>query len=292
MSLPSIAAFLGLDARLATSFTTGLLAAVNPCGFVLLPTYLLYFLGMENLRPGAERSSVGRAIAVSLAVSAGFMSVFVVIGSLAKWSTDWFVEKAPYVSLVIGVLLIVLGVAMLFGYRLPFTAPKLDVARRDRSVVSMFIFGIGYAVASIGCTIGPFIAVVLGGITADGIGTGIAALALYGLGMALLVTALTVALALANTAVLAALRRTMAWFEYVAGVFVLLTGLYLTWYWYQDIRRVYDDDLVAGAVGWQEALTRWIQDHQSRVVAGAVTLVIGAIGTSIWLRSRQHEAAR
>ena len=49
---------LALDARFATSFTAGLLAAVNPCGFVLLPTYLLYFLGMENLRPGAERTSV------------------------------------------------------------------------------------------------------------------------------------------------------------------------------------------------------------------------------------------
>ena len=54
-----------IDARLATSFTTGLLAAVNPCGFVLLPTYLVYFLGMENLRPGAERTSVRRALAAS-----------------------------------------------------------------------------------------------------------------------------------------------------------------------------------------------------------------------------------
>ena len=70
--MTALLAFLGLDARLATSFTAGLLAAINPCGFVLLPTYLLYFLGMENLRPGAERSSIGRALAVSLSVSAGF----------------------------------------------------------------------------------------------------------------------------------------------------------------------------------------------------------------------------
>lgn len=284
------AVVLGLDARLATSFTTGLLAAVNPCGFVLLPTYLLYFLGMETLRPGAERTGVGRALAVSLSVSAGFMSVFVVIGSFAKWSTDWFVDQAPYVSLVIGLLLVVLGVAMLFGYRLPFTAPKLVIARHDRSVRSMFVFGIAYAIASIGCTIGPFVAVVLGGITAEGVGTGIAALALYGLGMAILVTGLTVALALANTAMLAALRRGMAWFEYVAGVFVLLTGVYLSWYWYQDIRRNYDDDVVAGAVGWQEALTRWIQHNQTAVVGTSVTVIIVAVGASTWSQSRNRTA--
>ena len=37
-------------------------------------------------------------------------------------------------SLVIGVGLVVFGIAMLFGYRLPFTTPKLDVGERDRSV--------------------------------------------------------------------------------------------------------------------------------------------------------------
>ncbi|MCB0954569.1 MAG: cytochrome c biogenesis protein CcdA [Ilumatobacter sp.] len=280
---------LALDGRLTLSFTTGLLAAVNPCGFVLLPTYLLYFLGMENMRPGAEKASVGRALAVSLSVSAGFLSVFVVIGVITKWSTRWFIDKAPYVSLVIGALLIVLGVAMLFGYRLPFTTPKLDVGQRDRSVVSMFVFGIAYAVASLGCTLGPFIGTVLGAISTKGIVTGIAAIGMYGLGMALLVTGLTVTLALANTALLKALRKGMVWFEYVAGVFVLLTGLYLTYYWYQDIRDQYDSSLVTGAVGWQENLSRFIQRNQTGIVVLASLVVVAAVGVSLW--RHQHPAA-
>lgn len=277
---------LALDARLATSFTTGLLAAINPCGFVLLPTYLLYFLGMENLRPGAERTSLRRALAVSLSVSAGFISVFILIGAITKWSTNWFTERAPYVSLVIGVLLVVLGAAMIFGYRLPFTTPKLDVGTRDRSVISMFVFGTAYAVASIGCTIGPFIAVVLGGVSADGLATGIAAIGMYGLGMSLLVTGLTVTLALANTAMLRVLRHGMQWFEYVAGVFVLLTGVYLTYYWYRDIREQYDDDVVAGAVGWQEALSRFVQRNQTTIVIAAAAMITVAVGASIALRRR------
>lgn len=285
--MTAVLTFLGLDARLATSFTAGLLAAINPCGFVLLPTYLLYFLGMENLRPGAERSSIGRALAVSLSVSAGFMSVFLVIGVVTKWSTSWFMDKAPYVSLVIGVALIVLGVAMLFGYRLPMTTPKLDVGQRDRSVLSMFVFGIAYAIASIGCTLGPFLTVVLGGVSADGLATGITAIALYGVGMALLVSALTVALAVANTAVLRALRTGMAWFEYVAGVFVLLTGIYLTWYWYSDISDR-QSGVVTGAVGWQESIARFVQEHQTVIVAIGVTLVVAAVGVSLTRRRREH----
>ena len=123
-----------------------------------------------------------RAIKVSLAVSAGFMSIFVVIGAITKLSTNWFVEKAQWVSLVIGLALLVLGIAMLFGYRLPFTTPKLDVGERDRTVRSMYVFGIAYAVASIGCTIAPFSSVVLGSFSSDGLSTGIAAIALYGVG--------------------------------------------------------------------------------------------------------------
>ncbi len=280
---------LALDGRLPLSFTTGLLAAVNPCGFVLLPTYLIYFLGMENLRPGAEKASVSRALAVSLSVSAGFLSVFVVIGVITKWSTGWFMDSAPYFSLVIGLLLVVLGIAMIFGYRLPFTTPKLDVGQRDRSVVSMFVFGIAYAVASLGCTIGLFMGNVLGAITTEGIATGIVAIALYGLGTAVLITGLTVTLALANTALLKALRKGMAWFEYVAGVFVLLTGLYLSYYWYQDIREDYNDELVSGVGGWQEELSNFIQRNQTAVVVAACVVVAAAIGLSMW--RRQHPAA-
>ena len=60
---------------------------------------------------------------------------------------------------------------------------------------------------SIGCTLGPFIAIVLGGVTTDGFAKGIAAISLYGLGMALVVSSLTVALAFANTTMLRVLRR-------------------------------------------------------------------------------------
>jgi cytochrome c biogenesis protein CcdA len=276
---------LALDARLATSFTAGLLAAINPCGFVLLPTYLLYFLGMENLRPGAEKTSISRALAVGLSVSAGFMSVFLVIGIITKWATSWFLDKAPYVSLVIGILLIPLGIAMLFGYKLPFTTPKLDVGKRDRSVVSMFVFGVAYAVASIGCTIGLFLSVVLGAMSSSGLLTGMAAIFLYGLGMALLVTGLTVTLALANTAVLKVLRKGMAWFEYVAGVFVLLTGLYLTWYWYSDITDK-SSNVVTGAVSWQEELSRFVQRNQTAVVVFTSVIIVGAVAFSILVKRK------
>ncbi len=268
---------IALDGRYALPFTTGLLAAVNPCGFVLLPTYLLYFLGMENLRPGTERSSIRRALTVGFAVSAGFISVFVVIGAIYKWSTNWFVERAPWISLAIGVALVVLGVAMVFGFRLPFTTPKLDVGQRDRTVRSMFVFGIAYAVASIGCTLPLFTSIVLGTVSTDGIARGVIAIGFYGVGMGLIVTALTVSLAMANTALLSVLRKGMVAFEYIAGVFVLLSGVYLSWYWYNSIRNRTDDSVIAKATSWQESLANFIDRNQTAVVILACAVIGGAI---------------
>jgi cytochrome c-type biogenesis protein len=274
-----------VDGRLATSFTAGLLAAVNPCGFVLLPTYLIYFLGMENLRPGAERASVPRALKVSLAVSAGFLGIFVVIGAVTKLTSSWFLrEPGPYLSLAVGVLLVALGIAMLFGYRLPFTTPKIDVGERDRSVRSMFVFGLAYAIASLGCSLPIFAGTVLGAFTSDGVVTGVVAISLYGVGMALIVTTLTVSLAMANTAVLAVLRKGMSWFENLAGAFVLLSGLYLCWYWISSIRSDYDSAVLGVGESWQGRIVRFVESNEQTLVVVGVLVVGAAVALSVTRR--------
>ena len=275
--------------RLWLSFGSGLLAAVNPCGFVLLPTYLTYYLGINGRSAERRDGAVGRALVVSLSLSAGFMSVFLVVGSISRLFTDWINQNAKYVSLVIGLAMVGLGVAMLFGYRLPITTPKLDVGGRtkDRTVFSMFLFGIAYAVASIGCTIGPFSATVLGTIDTEGFATGLVAIALYGSAMSLLVTALTVSLAVAQGGLLRFLRTGMKYVELASAVVMIVSGLYLAWYWYNDIRERYDDQLTGNVLDWQERIQQWIDDNRAllAVVFGAV--VLASVVVALQQRRRQ-----
>lgn len=277
-------------ARLAVSFTSGLMAAINPCGFVLLPAYLMYFLGMEQLRPGTERASMRRALSVGTAVSAGFLTVFALIGAITKWQSSWFKEKAPWISLVIAAALVVLGIAMLFGYKLPFTTPKLDVAKRDRSVMSMYVFGLAYAVASIGCSLGLFLGNVLGSFDSDGFLTGFLAIAAYGLGMALIVIGLTVSLAMANTWLLKVLRKGMQYVDYVAGVVIMLSGVYLFYYWYTDLRQNYDSKVIGAASDWQHQLQNFVERNKTAVVLWASVVILAAIAISLWQARRTRRA--
>lgn len=279
-----------MNDRLWLSFGSGLLAAVNPCGFVLLPTYLMYFLGVTG-RPGTQRASVRRALTVGASLSAGFMSVFLVVGAVTRLFTDYINQNAKYVALLIGVALFVMGVAMLAGWRLPYTTPKLDVGQRDRTTASMFVFGVAYAVASIGCTLGPFTATVLGTITTEGFALGLVAISLYGVAMSLLVIALTVTLALAQGGLLRTLRNGMRHVERASAVVMMLSGLYLAWYWLNDIRENYDDTLTGNVIGWQERVARVIDELRGALAVALTIVVIAAVVFARGIGRRSTEDA-
>jgi cytochrome c-type biogenesis protein len=246
------------------SFLRGMIAAVNPCGFVLLPTYLMYFLGMQGAVPGSQRATMRRALVVSAAVSSGFLSIFLVVGLISYHFTNWINQNAKYATVVIGLGLIVLGVSMLFGFKLPIATPRIDAGGRTTGVGSMFLYGIAYAVASIGCTIGLFLATLFS-TRRDGVVSGVLNVVAYGAGMALLVTALTVALAVANTGLLKVLRGGMQHVETIAAAFVLLSGIYLVYYFVvvdlnegsdpitQAVERLQTDVLVRLNDNWQIA---------------------------------------
>jgi cytochrome c-type biogenesis protein len=264
---------LGVEAHFALSFLAGVIAAVNPCGFVLLPTYLTYFLGIEGARPGTQRAAIGRALMVSGAVSAGFLAVFLIIGIITRSLTTWIRDEgADYLSMGVGVLLLITGVAMLFGKHIPLMTPKLDVGGRDTSFRSMFLYGISYALASIGCTIGTFSGTVLSRVGRDGYLSGVLAIAFYGLGMALILSALTVTLALARTGMLRVLRRAMARIELLSGVSLVLAGLYLMWYGYTALT-----DQRSAVTDWAIELEGRVATRLNNFGATQLLLVLGGI---------------
>ena len=277
--------------RLSLSFIRGMLAAVNPCGFVLLPTYLFYFLGISNRdAPDRERASIGRALAVGLAVSGGFMAVFVVIGLITDQFTTRVTDNAKYVTAVIGVAFLVLGVAMLFGYRLLVFTPKLDAGGRDRTVRSMFVYGIAYAVASLGCTMPLFLTVLFGASRTDGVLAGLGNVVAFGVGMALVVVVLTVALAFANVGLLRFLRSAMQYVEMLAGAFVLLSGAYLVWYFYWVDIREQGDPITDAVNQYQRDASDFLDGHWRTVAIVGLVVIVAAIAYATWQR-RSRPAA-
>lgn len=272
-----------IEGNFAYSFMLGMLAAVNPCGFVLLPAYLLYFLGIDGGPQHISRAPLQRALRVSASVSAGFLLVFLVVGTISRLFTQWIELRAKYAGFVIGLILIVLGIAMLFGWKPSFTT-SMPGAKRDHSTRAMFVFGIGYAIASIGCTIGLLTTAILGSIGTNGFVSGVISITMYGLGMSLLVTALTVTLAAAKTGVARVLKRSLRYIDKVAAVFISLTGIYLTWYWYGAIsERGSLGTVVSRVENWQNSVSLWLQHQGASRLALICAVVIALAYIAIFL---------
>lgn len=263
-----------IEGNFAYSLLLGILAAVNPCGFVLLPTYLVYYLGLED--DSDPRQRLARALGVGAAVSSGFVGVFVIVGTVSRLFTQWVESQAKYVALVLGVALVIAGVAMLRGWKPALWRPSTSASR---SLRGMFVFGVVYAVASIGCTIGLLTTAVFGSIAVHGFVSGVISIALYGVGMGLLVTALTVTIAFAKTGLITGSRRVLRYVDKVSSVLVVLTGLYLTWYWFAAItQRSSAGTVISGVERWQSRVVQLLQDVGAlRLSAVFVVIVTAAL---------------
>jgi hypothetical protein len=214
------------------------------------------------------------------------------VGIITRAFTSVIADNAKYAGFVVGIVLIIMGIAMFFGWKPTITTPQIT-AKRDNTVPAMFVFGIGYAVASIGCTIGFLTTVILSSVGKHGYASGVLSIVLYGAGMGLLVSSLTVTLALAKGGLLRVLRNGLKYMDRIAAVFLFFTGLYLTWYWYGAItERATADRVTARIEGWQSDIAMFLQEQGAwrLAIVFAVILVV-AVGIIMASKRRGTDEA-
>ncbi|MGK2929884.1 MAG: cytochrome c biogenesis CcdA family protein [Acidimicrobiales bacterium] len=270
-----------IDAPLALAFASGMVAAVNPCGFAMLPAYVTFFLGHEGDRVPTRGESVARAIPVALAVSLGFVVVFGVVGIVLRPISSTIQEYAPWATIVIGIGLAILGVAMVAGKELKVRVPVLDRGGRSGGLGSMFLYGVSYAIASLTCTIGIFIANIVNAFSRTDFVSGVSVLVVYAAGMGLVITALTVAIALARDSAVRVLRSGMQYANRVAGGLMVLMGAYVAWYGVFSLRVRNDPTTAGGPVDRVEDWSTRATEFVDRL--GATTLGLYLLGITVMM---------
>lgn len=280
--------------RLALAFTAGMITTVNPCGFALLPAYLTYFLGLDQSTDAdARRSPVARALWVSLAVTLGFMTVFGVVGLVWSSISGVVAERLPYVTMVVGVGLVVLGVAVVRGFEPVVRLPKLQLSSEGRELSSMFLYGVTYAVASLSCSIGVFISIVSTTLDDGDVVSTLLTFVVYALGMGAALAVLTVAVALARTGVVTAFRRVLPHVQVISGILMVLAGIFVAYYAWIEVQEL-NGEGSSGLVSWtrdlQSSVQSWIEGvGAARLAVGCALLV--AVGAAVGgLLARRHRA--
>ena len=262
-----------IEGNFAYSFILGVLAAVNPCGFVLLPTYLIFFLGTREETELTTSERIRRALVVSSGISIGFLAIFFVIGVISRLFTQWIELNAKYASLAIGIVLVIGGARMLTGWTPKFALPQIGGVQ-TKTFRATVTYGVAYAVASIGCTIGFLTTAVFGSIALHGFISGVFSILLYGLGMAMLVTALTVSLAFAKTGIVTMIKNRLHIVQRLGAIFVTITGIYLVLYWYAAISEERSTSFVTRIERWQTSVASFLQQQGAYRLAIVLTLIV------------------
>ncbi len=277
-----------IEGAFALAFTAGLVASVNPCGFAMLPAYLSYFMGLQDERGDQGRAaSVLQGFVVGGVVSAGFIAVFAIVGVPIALGARSVIGAIPWAAIVIGVGLVVLGVAMLAGYQLQVGLPKLEKGGGSRRYRSVFLFGISYAIASLSCTLPVFLVVVAGAIPRTNVVSGILLFVVYGLGMSLTIMAVTLLLAFGKSAIIGWLRRSARHVNRVAGGVLVLAGMYIVWFW---IANLNDPFAASEPIVFVETVSSWATDligtrpGVSAAVLGGVVILATAVLVAVRAR--------
>lgn len=284
-----------MGARLAIAFSAGMVATVNPCGFALLPAYLSYFLGLDGdagltaspTDGSTRRGPILRALVVSASVTAGFLVVFGIMGLIWSSVSSVVGQRLPWFTIAIGVGLVVLGIAVLRGFEPIVRLPHMDVGREGRELLTMFLYGISYAIASLSCTIPVFIGLV--SVTIDGsFGQSLASFLAYGLGMGMTLAILTLAVALARSGIVTTFRRLLPHMQKISGGLLVIAGTFVAYYGWVEVQELNSGDS-SSVVEWtrnvQSSLQNWAEGiGGARLAVGALIIISAAVAVTLLRR--------
>jgi hypothetical protein len=203
-------------------------------------------------------------------------------------------EAIPWAGVVLGAVMALVGLWVLSGKGLSLPIHHSMTAWRERRPGAMFLFGIGYGVASLGCTLPVFLALIGASLASWGPLAGLAVFASYAFGMATVLMALSLGAALLRVGLARILRRLLPYMHRISGAFLALVGVYLSYYWstalFAPIGRLSSDPLVSFVQRFTNGVQSLATSGGGRwliLAAGFVVAVTAAIGMLQWRKRPQ-----
>ncbi len=217
---------------LGYAFAAGVVSSINPCGFLVLPAFVAYHVGATNATHGTTGLRLARAVGAAVLASIGFMVVFGAIGLIIHAAGGGISRYFPVAGLTVGAMMVALGLWMLarnrsFGIMAATRVPPPIGPGLWRNL----LFGAAYGVASLGCCLPIFLAVVVGSFSVEGIAPATGYFVSYGLGMGVVVVSLTLSAVAFRDSVSWSMRKAAPYVYRAAAVLLIGVGAYLLYYW-------------------------------------------------------------
>ena len=223
---------------LGYSFVAGSLAAVNPCGIVMLPVYLaLYVNGEDGKNKFSQK--VNSSLKVILSVGMGFIILFVLISGIVFFSKSIIGNLIPYLSIFPSIFIIYFGIGEILNKK-TFNSTLMSLGSKignpkNIGVFPYVMFGISYGLVSVGCALPIFISLVTKTLN-NSFFEILLNFTLYSFGMLSIIALLTFS-TLFSVNSYDKFNKFIRGNSYIIfGLFLTLAGMYMLSYWIVDIR--------------------------------------------------------
>jgi len=221
-----------LDIPIIYAFSAGMVATVNPCGFAMLPAYIAYHLGLgDESKSPVIRAAHGTIL--GLVATLGFVSLFGGVGLVISAGGRFIIRFFPYWGLGVGIALVLLGLFLLFSRRhlSILAASRFQGPQTIQGVKGFYLFGIGYGLASLSCTLPIFLVVVGSALATGRFVSGVVQFVSYAIGMGTVLIGVTLGVVFFKTAVSGGMRFLMPHMERIGALALVGAGSYLVYYW-------------------------------------------------------------
>lgn len=190
---------------------------------------------------------------IGLLVTTGFVAIFGLTGLAVSAVGTTIAKIFPWIAVLGGIIIIGIGVAKIFGKsihinislpsRLIYSSNSSSVTNTTTTTngtnihyrsripcIRFFLFGIGYAVASLSCTLPIFLLVVFQGLSIGGIGEGMIVFLSYALGMGSVMVAISIAISISNQTFVRHMRKIAPRMNTITSLVLILAGSYIVYY--------------------------------------------------------------
>jgi cytochrome c biogenesis protein CcdA len=174
-------------------------------------------------------------------VAATFALLFGLAGIVVGVAASAVTSALPWIGLAVGAGLILLAGVIASGREVTVSLPGraatlMRPAVRARGLGGYVAYGTAYALASLGCTLPLFLAVVGTSLQGHGLAAAVGQFLLFGLGMGTVLATLTFATAAFGDTIIRLVRPLGRHVGWVSAIMLWLAGAYVVYYWLTTIR--------------------------------------------------------
>lgn len=224
---------LGIAIVLGFAFIAGIAAFFSPCPFAVFPAYIAYYLNTETEEHGEGKTRWQHALKIGSIMSLGIFSFYLIIGVILAIFGTALASYINWLKLAIIPLFFILGAVLLSGKS--FGMGKLDKltgifterARKGKHFFNIYLYGVVYGIAAAACHLPILLVLALFPILAGNFIAGFATFVVYALGVSLLLIVFTILASQKKKFLVDNLGLYGERIKKVAGVILILTGIYL-----------------------------------------------------------------